>query len=581
MKRTGYIIIAVIMMLATAAALYIHFSSGKVNEPTQKAPQAESLVDIRPMLVKKLQQLVKKGSEGLYNLSIEKLQPDLLHSQLDIVNATLIPDTAALQKLHALKKAPDDVYKLFVHSLHINGITINDLLHSDKIQLDSITIKEPVIEVYHDAKSYNIAQRRADSSETLYQKIMQQLKSVSVNSIIVQHATLITRNSSEKNKAKTYHDVNVSLAHLLIDSTTEFDKSRFLFSKEAEVSCKNYIARTPDSLYLFKVGSVSVAATSRTLTAKNVSLVPRGSKKEFEKKLPYRDDRYEIYTPKVVLNDVDWWALVNTQNLFAGEAHVYDCVIKDYIDRSLPPPSNVNFDNFPSQLFLRVPLQIDVKKVNLHQWKIEYEEYNPQVKRSSGIHFDNVNGILKNLTNVKTSINKDPFVSFSGTGKFMSKVETKCKFQFDLSKPKTADCSVDLQMEALDKTLLNPFTEPLGFFKVKSGEMKEGTAHLEGNIFTMRCKILMLYNDLHLTPLKPDSDSSGNLKKKSVTSFIANVFLIKNNNPSKGEAPRKIDVVVQRDHHDHFFNFLWKSLLTGLVKTIGVPEKYANKNSGK
>ena len=580
MKRSGYIVIVIIVILAAVAVLYIHFSA-EANDPKQKVPKAESATDIRPLVVKKLQQLVKDGSDGLYNLSVEKLEPDITHSQLDLINATLIPDTSALQKLNGLKKAPDDVYKISLDSLHINGITINDVIHSDNIQLDSIFLYNPVVEVYHDPKPYNAEQRKEDSSITLYQKVMKQVKSVSVNSIIVNHATLISKQAEEKNKTKTYEDVNASFSHLLIDSTTQFDKNRFLFAKEAELSFKNYVARTPDSLYFFKVGSVSVVATNHTMIAKDVSLVPRGNKEEFVKKLPYRDDRYDIHTPKVVLNNVDWWKLANHENLFAAEADVYDCVIKDYIDRSLPPPSNVNFDNFPSQLLLGVPLKIDVGKINLHQWKVEYEEYNPQVKKSSGIYFDNLNGTLENLTNVKSSINKNAHVSFSGSAMFMSKVETKCKFQFDLSKPKTADCSFDLQMGALNKTILNPFAEPLGFFKVKSGEMKEGTVHLEGNIYTMRCEILMLYNDLHLTPLKPEGDSSGNLKKKSVTSFIANTFFIKNNNPSKGEAPRNIDVVVQRDHHDHFFNFLWKSLLTGLVKTIGVPEKYANKNEGK
>jgi hypothetical protein len=341
------------------------------------------------------------------------------------------------------------------------------------------------------------------------------------------------------------------------------------------------MARTPDSMYFFKLGSVSVHAAEHTLIAKDVEFVPRWSKEEFEKKLRFRNDRYDIRSPKVILTNVDWWSLANQEKLFAGEADVYDCMFKDYIDYALSPPSLVKLDNFPSQEFLRAPLKIDIGKVNLHHWKIEYEEYNPPVKRSSSIYFTNVNGTLKNLTNIKSSINKNAYATFSGSGLFMDTVETKCKFQFDLSKPKTGDCSVDLQMGTLDKTVLNPFTEPLGFFAVKSGEMKEGTAHLEGNNYSMRCKILMLYNDLHLTPLKPDSDSSGNLKKKSLTSFIANKFFIKDDNPSKGEPPRTIDVVVQRDHHEHFINFLWKSLLTCIVKTIGVPTKYVNKNSGK
>ena len=581
MRRTVYIILAIVVVLAVVVVSYIHFFTPKTEDPNQQIPKATSAVDLRPFIVKKLQQLVKDGSDGLYNLSIEKLEPDVSQASLDVFGAKLTPDSAALKKLDSAQKAPDDIYNISFHALHINGITINDLIHSDHISLDSISVKDPVFEVYHESRSYNKTERKADSASTLYQRLMKQVKSLSVNSIIIKNGKLTGKNANEKNKPKTFDNINASFDHLLIDSSTQFDKNRFLFSKGAELSCRNFLTRTADSLYFFKVGSLTVRATEHKLIARDVALVPRWSKKEFERKLTYLGDRYNLQFPKIILNNSDWWSLANNENFFAGDADVYNAVIKDYIDRSLPAGNSTPSNDFPSQLFLRIPLKINIRKINFHQLKIEYEEYNPEIKKSSGIYFDNVNGTLKNLTNVKPAINKNPHVSFSGSGMFMSKVETRCSFQFDLSKPKTADCSVDLQMGALDKSILNPFTEPLGFFTVKSGEMKTASAHLEGNIYTMHCNILMLYNDLHLTPLKPKSDSSGDLKKKPVTSFIANVFFIKNNNPSKGEAPRNVDVTVQRDHHDHFFNFLWKTFLTGILKTIGVPEKYADKNSGK
>ncbi len=86
----------------------------------------------------------------------------------------------------------------------------------------------------------------------------------------------------------------------------------------------------------------------------------------------------------------------------------------------------------------------------------------------------------------------------------------------------------------------------------------------------------MLYDDLHITPLKPDDNDSSKLKKKSVMSFFANKFFIKNANPSHGDTPRYSEVIVQRAHNG-FFNFVWKTILTSILKTVGIPLKYANK----
>lgn len=77
------------------------------------------------------------------------------------------------------------------------------------------------------------------------------------------------------------------------------------------------------------------------------------------------------------------------------------------------------------------------------------------------------------------------------------------------------------------------------------------------------------YRDLNITPLKSDSAANGKLKKKKFISFLANAILIKDKNPGGNGKLRKPEYTVERDHHDNFFNFIWLSILTGILKTIG------------
>ena len=133
---------------------------------------------------------------------------------------------------------------------------------------------------------------------------------------------------------------------------------------------------------------------------------------------------------------------------------------------------------------------------------IVYEEYNPDTKKSSSVYFNNMNGSIRNLTNLPAYIKHNKKASFSGSCLFMHQIPAKCNFQFDLSKYKTGDFSINMQMDTLDKTVLNPFTEPLGLFRVKKGTLQKASARIEGNNSIAHGKILMLYNDLHITPLK-------------------------------------------------------------------------------
>jgi hypothetical protein len=110
---------------------------------------------------------------------------------------------------------------------------------------------------------------------------------------------------------------------------------------------------------------------------------------------------------------------------------------------------------------------------------------------------------------------------------------------------------------------------------IKRGEMQQGDVHVEGNNSKIDGKILFYYKDLHIIPLKEDSSDSG-LKRKHLKSFFANSFVIKNANPEG--TLRSPSFEVARDHHENFISFIWTSIMTGLLKTIGIPVKLVMKD---
>src|ERR1700733_9331728 len=116
-KRKGLLLV---IILAIAAFAIIYFVSHSTKNSSNKNKQtATSPIDLRPAIIAKLQSLIKSGSDSLYDLSIEKIQPDVLSSTLDIVGAKLTPNKQALQHLDGLQKAPDDVFTVSLDSLHI------------------------------------------------------------------------------------------------------------------------------------------------------------------------------------------------------------------------------------------------------------------------------------------------------------------------------------------------------------------------------------------------------------------------------------------------------------------------------
>ena len=535
------------------------------------AEKPKTFLDLRPQLIARLQEIVKKGSDGLYNLSIEKIEPDLLKSSVQILNARLIPDTGALADLDKKNKAPDDVFEIFSHSLQINGIGLEDLLTKDVIDLKTILINDPVIKVSHQKRTYN--QKIDDRSSSLYQKLIGQLKKISIAEIKIKNGTLVLQNKNAKTPV-SFKNVSVHMKNLLIDSTTQFIKDRFLFARFAEINFRNLKLPTKDNLYWFNAGSVSISANSKKLISSNVSLKPRGTKKQFQKKLRHRQVMYTMAIPVLQLNAIKWWNLFNGEGIQAEELNISNAKCTVYLDRTLQP-ANKPPNDFPHQLLYSLDMPVQINKLNIKRSAIVYQEYNPLSKNTGTVYLTSVNARVTNLTNETDVIKQNNKTVLTATAVFMHKAQLKTRFQFNLSKIKTGAFTANVEIGALDNEVLNPIAEPMGLFQIKSGSLQKATASIHGDNYNASGKVLVLYKDLHVTPLKPSGTDTTEIRKKHLVSFFANTFIVKNDNPSKGEEPRSPDASFKRLMGSDLFNLVWKTMLVGTLKTIGVNPKYA------
>lgn len=573
MKKKFVVVAVIVLLIFAGGYIFIKYKILETKDYKADTSKKENILDLRPSVIAKLQQLVKDGSNGLYILSVGKINPDVLSSKLDATDVRISVDTTAMLQLDSLEKLPDDIFTIHLDSMHIDGIGISDLLHKSRIDITGIHISKPIVEVFHKVHTYNEATHKRNDTLSLYERIKGQMDQISIGNIDINNGTFISHTVEPRNTTKLT-DITIHIDGLLIDSATQFDKNRFLFAKNMTIEAKNYLIHTANSLYYLKTGTLLLSAQQHALTFLNLELSPVGGKKQFESKLHFRKNMYHMVLPKVILQDVDWWALMNHEKVIAKSAVLAGGSIAIYFDKSLPRDSAIQSDNFPQQLLMKIQIPISISRITLQNVNVAYEEFNPKAKTSATAYFDRINGRLDYCSNIHADIKKHPVAQFSGESLFMHHVPAKARFTFNLSKYKTGEFTADIQMDSLDNLTINPLAEPLALFSVKSGEMQQGIAHIKGNNFIAQCKIAVTYSGLRIDPLKK-ADSNGRLNKNRLTGFIANVFLIKKKNPEKGKELRQPVFSVQRDHHGNFFNLVWATLLTGILKTVGVPVKFA------
>jgi hypothetical protein len=567
----GVIVIGGYLFIRYALHTRTGFKPVNAQEAKYKPKKGETNADLRPEIIKKLQQLVKDGSHGLYNLSVHEVNPDIVKSTLDIGHVILEPDSAVIKTMEQTKKLPNDIFKLTIDSIHFDGIDIEALLAKSSISINNFVIEHPVMNMYHRSLEYN----KTNSKDTskFFLGIMKYMDKISIKTIAVHHAQLFDHNLTNKT-IKKFDGIAVIGKDFLIDSSTQCDNSRYCFTKVVNLVLHGYSMITNDHLYKFKIGTVDISTDKQLVSLDNVQLQPIYNKKEFQTKIKHATQYYSISVPSVRFHKIDWWGLINGENFTAAEATVNNAKAYLYLDLSLhSAPVKVN--GYPHQLLMTVPFPIDIKKAIINHLNLTYEEYHPSSGKSGSIYFDNINGSISNVTNIKADINKNGSALLNASCSFMHFIPIHANIKFDLNKVSTGFFTASLEVGKFDASKLNNITEPLSLFIIKRGEVESGHGDISADNYHGNGKVSIVYKDLHITPVKKDTARASGFKKKSVFSFIANKFVIKDENPSHGDL-RQPEVSVKRDPKASFFNLIWKITLSGILKTTGIPEKYAN-----
>ncbi len=538
-----WIILSIIAVIVIGAFFYLKFRKSK---------------DFEPLIKAKLQELVKDGSNGLYVLDIDKIEIDVIGSKLTVHNAALLIDSARLKVLDAAGIAPKDVYKIALSDIIIDGINIGDFINKKNVDLDALTIKNPVFEIYHPVNKKDTIVK---DTATLYSRIAKTLGHFYVKNLSVTNMDFIYHNITGKEKLTEFRDVSMKFQDIEIDSLTQYDTTRFFYAKNAIINLHDYSVGTADSLYFIKADSLSLHAAQRTLDVTGLYLIPRGDRQEFSKKLKFYKDRYDIKFKKASFKNIDWYHLFLSEGFTASQAELENGEMEVYANTYIPRSSESKVGNYPHQMLMKLDFPVNVDSVIVKNFKLTYTELNPKSKESGSIVFDNIDAVISNITNIKERIAVNKFLKVNARSSLMSKAALDAVFTFDLTKTKNGDFSVDGELGPMNGLDLNPVTKPLGMFEINSLSIKKLKLHVNGSNYRGSGTVFFVYDDLKITVLK--KDDSGKMKRKGLISFFANTFVINKSNSSKQE-----NSSLKRDPHRSFFWLIWKSILQGITKTV-------------
>lgn len=519
---------------------------------------------ISPFLAQQLKNQVIRSSDSLYSISFSNFSVNLLSGTIAIQSFKLIPDTSVYEQLMVKKSAPVNLFDLSVSELRLRHTHPFRLLFSHVVKIKSLEFDNPVINIIH----RNIL--RSDTTQSIHQAIANlisgPLKAIYINRVALNDISLSYKNLSDTgSKGIRVQDAQVILKNFFLDTTSMKDSSLFFFSQDLWLRFSDLTLPTSDSLYYFHIGAVSYSTRHRKGLLKNISLRPRYNDADFDSKLKYRQDRFDISIDSVLFSGLSPNDLIK-ENVNIQKLNILNPDIDIYLNRALP--ANPKQKLFPQESLRKSPAHFMVDTVNIVGGNIVYRESNPKSGLTGNVPFNDINGSAYNITNIPAELKKNNHCKVRLNALFLNKAKVTTLFDFDLTN-KNNIISYSGSMNSMKAKALNEVLKPLALVKINSGEIHECRFDFTGDTSTTKGAVHILYNNLSVKLLSKDS-TTGRLKGKGLMSIMANLFVINRGNITDATNPQNALVIYKRLPNQSVVNYMWKSLFTGIQEIAGI-----------
>lgn len=521
-----------------------------------------------PILSSKVKEVVLRSSDGLYTANFSSAELHVIVGSIDIYNITFKPDTAVYNLRKKQNLAPNNLVELQVKRLTLNHIHPFKLYFQHQLEIGEVLMESPVVKI-----SYRLNQKKdtvLKNNKTAWQKISKNLRSIHIGNILLGDVKLKYEDySGNKLAISEFKEMDLSAEDLLIDSATQTDKLRLLYCRDIILELNNYTAKSPNGLYTYKFNHLELSTRQSSLNIEGLTLTPIKTDAFFAKS---NRDKFTMRLDSLQLNHFDFLNYHKYRLITASRLYLSKGSIEVFGNPNHKTPTSDRVVTFPNVGLFKINADMAIDTAILRHIDVFYSEFNEKSNKTGAVSFNNTDGRFLNISTRPSVLQKNNICSVDINTWFMNQGKLDIKFAFNLT-DHDHSFSYKGHLGPLNLKVLNSATRPLTMIKVNSGTLKQFDFDIKADSKQSRGKITMLYNNLTVSLLKPDS-MMNNLRARPIESLFANVFILKHDNPDvAGGMPRSVFVTEIRPAESPFFKFAWKTLLSGIKPAIGLDKK--------
>ena len=506
--------------------------------------------------------------DSLHILNANRIDISTIDSEIIIKGLHIAPAKNKASEAYLRKSKKSSIFDAYIPDFEIKGIDFKKLFMTKELQIISATLKQPEIDIVNFSDSSKVKK----SSKTKFDfkaKLPSILKSFSLKEFDVNDLSLNYSNRKISGlKDLISGKISLKITDIVFDTIEIMDN--FMHTKDIGLTVNDYQYITADSMYTLKADEIGLSTLSSKIFVNRLSFLANYPKYEFSRKLGYQTDRADIVGKKIIIEGIDFTKLLLKKQLYVNHAVVDSFEIELFRDKRVPFPEWQRRSLMQSMLRkIKIPFKID--SINIRNTHFVYAERVKKAFEPGEVFLESLNAKMTGFTNDSILVSQGAIGKIETNFLIMGKGYFNGELNFPLSsKVDTFNFSGSLtKMELQD---FNPMSENVFGVKITAGEGKIDIPLINANNDYSTGEILFPYENFRIKIIDKKTGKKGGLGD-GIATFLANEFFLKHKNPSRKNKLRHGMVYFERDKRKSLFNFIWKSILSGIESSLGFNTK--------
>lgn len=351
-----------------------------------------------------------------------------------------------------------------------------------------------------------------------------------------------------------------AVVHSLSIRSTDHDKHY----KASRIVLQHTDLHLEDSLYRIGITRIDYDQREKSLTIDTIRIKPLLTRLAFARRSGYERDRIDGVVPYVRLRGLDI-GYGDSTDVSVTSLRTQGFV-KFFRDKRFP---HTNLTKpLPHALVQQLPFNLRIDSLHIDKSYIEYEEHPEKASYSGKIFFDDLAGVITNISSHPQT--DDASMRVQASARFLGASRINLKAALSLSEQAS---TVEGMLEGLELDKLNALVEPMAAMKIESGFLHRLSFHFYFNDFRADGSVKLNYENLRIISLRRKDDKSEDDKKDNIQTFILNTFVIKRNMTTDLPEDKRTGVIVnERDKTRSIFNYWWKSVFAGIKSAMNITD---------